>query len=277
MAHQIIPAIGQVLSHRTLPDLLWEIAQSAWGRRDAVFVQSNPKEHVDGPTITWKVHRRLPGRLGIEHLKPRQRTVSDDLLQMERTEKWAQWHTVWYDFHIHAKTAIEADKLAEDWESLVFSCQGILKQAGVDEFLFDEELPDDQLNTKQDIHVRRLRFLCIIERTYTKVVPLIRQVLLRVLNERILKDNEPIVRGSGSSDEFPDPWVDVVYHVTDEPAILITEIGNYVHNVDFNLSKDDDGTCSIEWIDGRSKPTEGSTYYISYSAFTSHPLQNLAP
>lgn len=270
-----VPSERRPITPRTLPQILWEVADQVWNRQDITFVPAFPGLKASGKTIAWRIWRRLPGRLGTERYKDRVRYSEIDTRAQSETLYRAQWQTVYYQFDCYALSPGEADELAEDWENLLRSITGLLQSAGVSEFLFDEELSDD-IETSVEIHRRRLRFLCVMERRHSVNFPTLRQVWLRVISQRYERTGQKMVRQTGDRDTLPDKWLDRLYSVRNSFTTQLLASSDYVYKIDYTLTADPDGTCHIDWLPDRARPSPGATYYVNYAAFDPEALQSLA-
>jgi hypothetical protein len=266
------------MSPRELPQLLWEVIRRNWRDRDVTFTQAWPKQAPTGPTIAWKIHKRLPGMEGLERLKPRIRKEFRDPDGESVDQIWAQWHTVWYQFDLFDVTDPDVDSLADDFESLMFSLTGFLQSRGVKEFLFDEELEDAKAAMRDDVFVRSYRYLCILERQYPKNLTALQEIFFQLLMDPTPRIDVPIVRGAGGvPDLLPDPWVRGIYYAARLPQGAIPATGDFLAGVDFELCGKDTGEASLRFIEGRAQPDPGETYYVAYSIYTNTPRVPVVP
>lgn len=274
-------AKNSVLSPYTLPLLIWDIIDNQWNGRDVDFTEMYPRSNVDKPTIVWRIYRRLPGREGLETRKPRLRgqTKQDDPALTE--EQWAQWQTIIYEFAIYDVSNSSVNALTEDFEGLMYNITPILKSQGVGEWLFDEQVADEELGraSSQELYVRVLRYRCILERKYIKSVPNIMQVLLRTVHSYTPVDNEIVIRDSLSTrDTLSSKWVYNVVRCSPNMDIgassTVDPNVDYIQGVDFNLGVLIDGTSYIDWVPGAKHPKPGDTYYVNYLFRSSETVES---
>lgn len=275
MANLSESPIGADLNSRTVPKLIWSIIEQVWVDKGITFSQARPVGPITDPTIVWHIVRRLPGREGLERLKARHRITIPTIDGVTETDIWAQWHTTWYQFDIYHLSDPKVDELSLEFEELIFSMGSWLKKAGVIEFLFDEEVEDSLLQGSQkSVFVRSLRYMCILEVKHPIENPILQQAWIRLLTDRIYKEDIPVVRNLNSDqDLIPDTWPDTIFHVDKIPQGTLNASGDYLPNIDYVASEVDiSGKAFIQWKKGMARPAPGSTYYITYSVFNEHRL-----
>lgn len=271
------------LSSRGLPRYLEDIIYRIWKEKGVAFVQEGPNKVVTGPTIVWKVYRRLPGREGLERYKPRQRLTTQSSSESIETDLYAQYQTIYYQFDIYDGSNTLADNLLEEFEALLFSLVPLLKNQGVSEFLFDEEFEDTRLKVNQDnIFVRSLRYLCILEKRYAISRSVLREIQLRLLADESVSQTVVLTRGTGGdTDPLPDLWVSAVYNVSlqalDALAYQESPPDGYIFGVDYTLTGDSStGAGSLTWLAGGARPSPGASYYARYSLYKENGLIPIA-
>jgi hypothetical protein len=262
------------LSPYSLPLLIWELIQKAWSYKDVAFLQSYPRENVKRPTIVWSIHRRVPGKEGVETLKPRYRgstvTESDPGII---TEQYAQWMTIIYQFDIYDIDDESTNSLTEAFDELMFFVVPLLQKFGVSEWLFEEQLKDTELERRasQEIYARTLRFRCILERKFIKPNPIIQSIQLQqgTMYSRLVNGEQVVRGGLTASDTLQQPWVTSVWMATSDSQITFLSYASsgtqYMEGVDFRITVDvPTGASSILWLPQGLHPMPGQTYYVTY-------------
>lgn len=257
----------------SVPLIIWDVIENFWTDRNVRFTESFPREDaVTGPVIAWKVYRRITGRDGLETLKPRLRGQYTDPQEPTITrEQWAQWQTIIFQFDIYDINNQAVNTLTEDFDDLMYHITPVLKNFGVNEWLFDEQLIDveTQRESSQEVYKRTLRYRCILERKFFKAIPTIQQIWLKatgatqtVLNEKILRSSE------SAKDTLANKWAQYIHAVDAIPITTLsyTSSGYYQQDVDFTLSVNlTTGLSTIDWITGAKHPSPGESYYVTYA------------
>ena len=281
-------AQNSLLTPYTLPLLIWDVIDNQWNHRDVDFTESWPRTTVEKPTIVWRIYRRVPGKEGLETRKPRFRGQTQTADPTITEEQWAQWHTIIYEFAIYDVSNSSVNSLTEEFEDLMYNITPILKSQGAGEWLFDEQVADEELarESSQELYRRILRYRCILERKYIKSVPNIMQIFLRSIHSYFPVEDEQVTRGSLTNrDTLTNKWV---YQVTrcgilqdkHQTTVIAAydEIGSdYLINIDFKVGLLIDGTSYIEWVSGAKHPKPGDTYYITYTYRNNDPLVPMTP
>jgi hypothetical protein len=253
------------ITTRSLPRTIWTFISHAWNKKNINFTEDHPNDKILGPTICWKVHRRLPGREGTERNKPRLRRTTSIDYQTIQSEEYAQWHTIWYQFDIYDLSNPEVNDLADEFEDLIFSLGSVFKRLGVQEFIFDEEFEDHLLPKNQSVFVRTIRYKCILEKRYSKDTPLIQEIELKYFHNRIDHLGVEVTRGVDAIDTLPDKWIYSLNSVADVAQSGMDDPSDYVAGIDYSVLGKTDGTAQINWIAGRKHPVIGTKYYCCYT------------
>jgi len=258
------------VTYYTLPLALWDLIQKNWAEEQVNFTEDYPRDSVKGPTIVWSIYRRIPGREGVEVNKPRLRaTTSDPSNPTQQMQTYAQWMTIIYQFDIYHISNQEVDALTEKFDNFLFFSVPLLKQLGVSEWLFDEQLSDYDIEKlhQQNIYRRRLRYRCILEKIYNKPVPLVQQVWTQVGASMMnVVTMEQVTRGSLSpKDQLSKPWAaSPVIYISRIPAV--SGASEFVEDVDFKLDVSfPSGVSNIEWLPNGKHPAPGEVYYVTYN------------
>ena len=274
------------LTARSLPRFMQEVILTAWKGQDTAVKQQGIKENITGPTVTWRLIRRLPGRDGIERHGARQRAVVSSKDFNQEVNRYAQWNTIWYEWAAWSTTPEAADNLADRLESTLMGLAPLLSSLGVVNYYFDEESQEitDYEVKEDDIHVRRMRYVAVLERTYEINSPVLRSVFLRTIYNPVRVDSAAVTRGTTLPDTLANKWIDVIYavsaHFLHNASLTVSDLTNanppiYVNGLDYTTSSLSDGTCLINWTPGMASPSAGSTYYVTYDYFTAE-LQDSA-
>ncbi len=275
------------LTPYTLPLAIWDIINAMWPQKSVTFTEDSPRQAVQGPTIVWKILRRVGGRDGLETNKTRLRgefrDPDDPTLFYEQ---WAQWMTTIYQFDVYSTSNTAVNELMEEFEDLLINMVPRLKELGVSEFLFDEQISDVDLKDQniQDVYRRTLRFRCFLERKVIKTPPVISSIWLQtgVKSSRIVW-NEQITRGSMTAkDSLSNKWVTSIGSITQylrQDADSHAPTGSqFIENVDFRLCVTaPSGNSIIEWLPRAKHPQPGETFYVTYShkeLDPAHPITN---
>lgn len=267
------------LTPRSLPRFMQEVIITAWKGQDTAVKQEGLKEVITGPTVTWRLIRRLPGRDGVERHGARQRAVTPGKDSNQEINRYAQWNTMWYEWTAWATTPEAADDLADRLESTLMGLAPLLSSLGVINYYFDEESQEitDYEVKEDDIHIRRMRYVAVLERTYEINSPVLRSVFLKTLYNPTRVDSTSITRGTTLTDTLPNKWLNTLYavsaHFIHNASLTTADLTNanppiYVNGIDYTISSLSDGTCFIHWIPGMASPSVGSTYYVTYDYFT---------
>jgi hypothetical protein len=261
------PKIHVPLGPTTVPLVLWDIIENTWAGKNVTFTRDYPTEPINGPTIVWKIYRRIPGRGGLETLAPRPRqfikTAAD---QTSVIDQWAQWHTVIYQFDLFDVSSSKVDDLLEDFEMLMFYSTATLKDLGICGWFFDEQLIDTEVDLQniQFLPRRTLRYRCILERKYLKQVPTIQQIWIHPVHNAVLIENELVTRGTDLHDLLAHNWLANIVRVTRDPRSTDAK-DEFIVNVDFYPNLDlSTGASAIAWIKGAKHPKPGEKYYVTY-------------
>jgi hypothetical protein len=155
----------------------------------------------------------------------------------------------------------------------MFHITPILKELGVSEWLFDEQLRDVEMERQvsQEIYRRTLRFRGILERKFVKAQPVIQSIWIQEgIESNHIVVNERIVRGGHlPKDRLNKNWVSNVWSITNEYKLEYSSISvsgtQYLEGVDFKVTlSTPDGASYIEWIPRGKHPLPGDVYYITY-------------
>ena len=255
-----------------VPLVIWDCIEKYWPQKSVEFTREYPRDTVHGPTITWSIYRKVPGRDGLESLGPRLRQFTKDKSDPYALyEEWAQWMTVIYEFEIFDTSHENVDLLAEEFEELMAHIKLNLMRLGVLVWIFDEQLKDENLNRKdtQTIYKRIFRYRCILQQRFIKAVPQIAEIWLQAVPDILTPvQDESITRSNGVCDVLANPWVATILAVTNAPQLsnnIITPTTDYVQHVDFSLDlKIPEGTASLKWTPNGKHPQTGQVFYISY-------------
>lgn len=126
---------------------------------------------IDHPRIYYEVISRKPK----SELKPRPReeihelTADDGSCRQGRV--WGQKFECHVQFHIAASDYKQANKVMNDFESLIFNYTAFFKKNGVAEILFEKHFTDRNLDPfRQSLSIRSLQYYVEIERLFTEFV-----------------------------------------------------------------------------------------------------------
>jgi hypothetical protein len=277
------------LTPYSLPLAIWDIVEKGWSYKDLVFTQAHPRENVEHPTIVWSIYRKIPGKEGVETNKPRWRgSVTDETDPGTRYEQYAQWMTILYQFDIYDIDNESTNDLTEDFEELMFHCTTVLKDLGVSEWLFDEQLIDQELERRvsQELYRRSLRYRCILERKFIKTSQNIQSIWVRQgMDMNILAENEVITRGGMiPQDVLQNKWASSIWSITKEYKLQFSSVYSsgtqYLEGVDFELIvTTPNGISWIKWLPKGIHPMPGETYYVTYfykNVDLNYPIGNVS-
>jgi hypothetical protein len=155
----------------------------------------------------------------------------------------------------------------------MFHITPILRELGVSEWIFDEQLVDRELEraVSQEIYKRTLRFRCILERKFVKSIPTIQSIWTQLgVEASLMVENEPVVRSDVlTKDRLAKNWVSSVWSITKEYKLEYSSISSsgtqYLELVDFKITlSTPDGASYIEWLPRGKHPLPGEVYYVTY-------------
>lgn len=267
--------MSRYLTATYIPELIRECMQRS-SVKDVIFSEVYPKDPVKSPSIVWSIFSRVLGREGKEHLKPRARKVPEDVALAD-TIYFGQWTTVLYQFDIFAPSDQEANDIMEKFERFILEATPTLMRFGVSEIIFEQQLKDDSIDAPSETSVRSLRYIVIFDLVYPIQVKRIKDIEL-VLHMSPIVEYTSLVRGSGQVDYLEDTTssggqvyrllLGNVIGISNEEINETTDEYYYLENVDYSVVVDDTGRRGILWNTSGNKPTEGDTYYISYTKRT---------
>ena len=134
---------------------------------------------------------------------------------------------------------------------------GIFQLAGVGGVLYESRENDRLMGRSTDKFALKSTRYQVLTQTL-RVIPLERLMEIEVTltaGYQIMV-NEPIVRGSGSSDAFQNSHVILIKDVRDT---TVASRSTYTKTEDFYLQDD-----AIVWVSGGRAPAVGATYYVTY-------------
>lgn len=126
---------------------------------------------IDHPRIYYEVISRKPK----SELKPRPREEIHELTADDGSRRqgrvWGQKFECHVQFHIAASDYKQANKVMNDFESLIFNYTAFFKKNGVAEILFEKHFTDRNLDPfRQSLSIRSLQYYVEIERLFTEFV-----------------------------------------------------------------------------------------------------------
>ena len=126
---------------------------------------------IDHPRIYYEVISRKPK----SELKPRPREEIHELTADDGSRRqgrvWGQKFECHVQFHITASDYKQANKVMNDFESLIFNYTAFFKKNGVAEILFEKHFTDRNLDPfRQSLSIRSLQYYVEIERLFTEFV-----------------------------------------------------------------------------------------------------------
>jgi len=266
------------LTPTNVPELLQQGIQHS-GISNTVFTEKYPDEAVTVPTIVWSIARRVPGKEGKETRKPRLR--EEDRTRPDRDILYfGQWTTVIYQFDLYHSSDQEVNRLMEGFERFLLEATPALVNAGVETFIFDEQLKDYAIPpTPKDTAVRSLRYMAIFTTVYPVYMKRIGNIKMIINMDRTL-ESLALTRGTTDTDLLPTTEIvddievtlriERVYAVSD---LIVTSgiLPDYIKDVDYYVAWDDTSRqVSIVWLDSGKQPTAGATYYVHYDKITEY-------
>ena len=161
------------LSPTSLPYFLTDKVKEAWRGSwpDIELTSYVPDQDAKSPGISWKIHRRVPGKQGVNSIKAEKlydtvRETTKDVVSIYR-----QYQTVTYEFVIHSRDGYELNVLTDDFEDLILTLVPELQSRGVENFIFEEEVRSGLIDggRQQEIPKRILRYTAYCQKTFTLV------------------------------------------------------------------------------------------------------------
>ena len=265
-----------------LPKVIWRMIQPVFDRYGVIFERAFSPSQARSPMIVcWLVSRTAGGKTG-EVFKPRLRatTVSSDGNSI--VEYWGRGFTCTYRFEVVSRIADEADRLADNLETMLDHVTPELQRIGVQEWYFlDQSGPRLIEASREQLYAHTFTYQAIMDRVSRRVLPMIRAVDLAVgVTDRVVSDIA-IVRGSGDQDLIVDANGDPIKNIvrviyaSDEQQLwqkyggrdgtdIPLEARIYVPGIDF-LPQFGDGLEStvLLWTDVGRRPSPGSVYYVT--------------
>ena len=132
-------------------------------------IELDPKKTLDHPYILFDVISRIP----MTELKPRAREVieerTDDKANARSGMVWGQRQKVIVQFNILACDYVQANRVMNNLEELIFKYTAYLKKNGVAEILFQMQGTDRNLDYyRQSSSVRSLQYMIEIEKLFVQ-------------------------------------------------------------------------------------------------------------
>lgn len=260
------PSLDISITPYTFPNLLWEQLRNIpfFRDRDISFVNSRPKDQVSNPVVAYRIHRRWPGLDGKEQYTPRLRgkfNKDGDLWEL-----WGQWWSIIYQFECFAKTNDEADELAWALEQAIYAVIPALKsEITVEKVLFDEQLDSSVLSDNDNLNVRVLRYLVVINLVTAHPVNTIKSI--DIINQHDRRCSAlKMTRGSTDSDILN---IDRLIKVNAVFKVLSPNKDDYlyyVEDVDYSIITNGQSQ-TISWLTKGVHPSVNNIYYIIYSSY----------
>jgi hypothetical protein len=135
-----------------------------------------------------------------------------------------------------------------------------LKEKGVDEFLFIQQLEDSTLkkDRQDEYYIRSFRYLCILPLYYVRKEAVVRDVVTRVYSSH--PDKLTLTRSSARYDEISSDLFSVVQRVYKHQSDGSDFV--YQFGIDYTLFFEPDAKSQIYWLDYGATPAQGETYYV---------------
>jgi len=239
--------------------------------KSIVFTEEYPTQEVKAPTIAWKIATRVPGAEGKETRKPRYRGADIPITGAPQTSYYGQRMTVIYQFDLFHATNAEVNKLQLDFEQFLMEARPSLCEAGVEHFIFEEQLMDSLVKVPERTVARHLRYRA----QYTEYIPVLESRindLLISVREDLDWDIKPIIRGPDIDDVIPvDYNFSGIMGIFDTPDYTVAS-PSYRDGLDYAVVINTTTTTiapTIMWLNGGKHPAYGSTYYILFTKWTS--------
>lgn len=147
--------------------LLNSICGEKWGEFGPEFKESDNPEKIILPQITYDTLTRVfPDKRPI---KPVLTDTVTEVVNGQETGDHFQLYRIWFnyfvEFNIFGTSSLEARKIAKKFETILWTYAGFLKQSGISEMLFMEEIhPTESTSFREDIPMRTLHYMFRIER-----------------------------------------------------------------------------------------------------------------
>ena len=260
------------LNPTNIPELLHASMQHSV-ISDTLFTEKYPDEAVTIPTIVWSIHRRIPGKDGKETRKQRIRK-KETSSNNKSVLYFGQWTTVIYQFDLYHSSDHEVNNLMMRFEQFLMESTPALVRAGVETFIFNEQVKDYTLPpVPSRTAIRSLRYLTVFTAIYPVYLENIRNIKL-IIDMDAKLETLAITRSALTIDNIPlqetvdnivqDLRIVEIYQVGDN-QITSGTIPDYILSIDYYITKDDvSGQLSVVWITGGKSPETGATYYIYY-------------
>lgn len=132
-------------------------------------IELDPKKTLDHPYILFDVVSRIPQT----ELKPRAREVirerTDDQANARNGLVWGQRQKVIVQFNVIACDYVQANRVMNNLEELIFKYTAYFKKNGVAEILFQMQGTDRNLDYyRQSTSVRSLQYMIEIEKLFVQ-------------------------------------------------------------------------------------------------------------
>lgn len=259
------------------PVLLWEALHPYFDKYRVRFTESNPQEAFEGPTISWEIYNRTPGRAdsktqtrGPSYNRTKEAT-DDGMLEYENI----QFHTVTYRFKVFSSSNTEANKIAWDLENLLPQVTGIVgRQKEIPGlsmvFLRQTSQNEDRTSAVQDdLVVRNLLFLAQVPVFYPRTITSMRTMKMDLYIGRKLTSTGRLKRATDSDKTYitvnPDQAVVGIFAVFKLIGTNQVYDTRLQQGVDYHIERDEHGILYIKWDDTYGNtPLVGEDYRVDY-------------
>lgn len=236
--------------------------------------ESFPREPSAGPTITWRILRRVPGggRDGIAQAKGPSYTNTtgvDEFGQVSETH--TQQFRMTLEFSLVSTSRAKLEELAWDWENAMLDVVGPLQQM-IPGFsmAFSEQPADSQVGYRiqDELLAVHLRYEILMPVRYRVLLPQLRQAVVEQVFTGFTDSTGRVVR-EGTDPDYDVPVPDgaratdilAVYRRLETASPLLLQAG-----IDYQVVKLDDGSARLRWLDDNgSTPAEGEQFLVQYA------------
>lgn len=258
--------LGSVNPYK-VPEVIWSFVEEYFTNKyDVNFSSAYPKDQIERPTIVWKVKNRRPttgsgGKGGIRNATGRgfNRFVQSDLSGY-LTEEITQYFDLEVQFSVFANSSAIADEIAWDLENAIYEALGPVQNAipGFN-MAFSQQLDDDKFGN--DLVVRTLIYRVIM----TVKFPFTTKKLDSIVVNTTVPSQVLVIELSRDSSALElNLTTKTGYIINTVTAILYPSTSQkpLLYNVDYIISKKNDGTVILKWLENGKIPEIGEKFKV---------------
>lgn len=274
-------ALVKYLDHLSFPKVVGELVRNDSSFDGVTYSALRPKTKAEAPHISYRLISRVPGVDSLETRggRPKAEYTNED---GSVTVVTTQAETCVFQWDVSAHTSEEADEILFRLERLIRDNQGLFQSMRAQHVLFQEQLLDDLVPNTNDLEMRSIRFLAVLQSVRLSNYSPINEVRIRTFLPQE-EDYEAVVRGSGEFDYLTTRFISTLHAVCDDsPEGFARGESDYVEGLDYEILTDErTGAHAIRWLPPGKRPETGATYYLRFHHWTAFstvavPFRHLA-